>query len=98
MVPHEGFLRLCAAATAGELSAEERAKLEAHLAECTECRPALAEFEAASKHAIAALSSAVEPTEAESDSRWSVDDAEKRFLRRLQVAERASKGDGGDEV
>lgn len=45
MVPHEEFLELCAAATAGELTADERAKLDAHLAVCKECREASAEFE-----------------------------------------------------
>lgn len=97
MVPHEEFLRLCAAATAGELNADEQAKLEAHLAECPGCRQALSEYDAASKHAIAALISAVEPEEAESDSRWSVEDAEKGFLKRLRTEE-GSKSDGGDEI
>ena len=61
------------AATAGELKTDEQAKLEAHLAECPACRQALGEYEAAaSKHAITALISTVEPKEAESDSRWSV--------------------------
>ena len=32
MVPHEEFLELCAAATAGELSIDEEARLDAHLA------------------------------------------------------------------
>ena len=97
MVPHEEFLRLCAAATAGELKTDEQAKLEAHLAECPACRQALGEYEAASKHAITALISTVEPKEAESDSRWSVEDAEKRFLKRLGIEE-GSKSDCGDEI
>jgi hypothetical protein len=32
MAPHEEYLELCAAATAGELNPGERAKLAAHLA------------------------------------------------------------------
>ena len=98
MVPHEEFLRLCAAATARELSPDEQTKLEAHLAECPECRQALSEYEAASKHAIAALSSNIEPKETESDSTWSVEDAEKRFLKRLRTEEVSCKGDIGDET
>jgi anti-sigma factor RsiW len=41
MGPHEEFLELCATATAGELSAAEQAKLNAHLAVCPECREAV---------------------------------------------------------
>jgi hypothetical protein len=36
MGPHEEFRELCASATAGELSVDERAKLEAHLGECSD--------------------------------------------------------------
>ena len=47
MQPHDEFLELCAVSTSGELSEQERRKLEAHLAGCAECRQALREFEAA---------------------------------------------------
>jgi uncharacterized protein YoxC len=47
MEPHDKFLELCAVSTSGELSEQERRKLEAHLAGCAECRQALKEFEAA---------------------------------------------------
>ena len=39
MSSHEEFLELCASATAGELTADERAKLDAHLAECARLSP-----------------------------------------------------------
>src|SRR5437899_1270217 len=45
--PHEKFLELCAISTSGELTEEERKDLQAHLAECSECRQSLKEFEAA---------------------------------------------------
>ncbi len=47
MESHNEFLELCAVSTSGELSEQERKKLEAHLAGCAECRQALKEFEAA---------------------------------------------------
>src|SRR5580693_6008235 len=47
MERHDEFLELCAVSTSGELSEQERRKLEGHLAGCAECRQALKEFEAA---------------------------------------------------
>ncbi len=55
MSSHEEFLELCAASTAGELSAEEQARLDTHLAVCQECRLAKSEYEAAAAKATAAL-------------------------------------------
>lgn len=37
MHPHEEFLELCASATAGELTSEEKARLDLHLAGCEDC-------------------------------------------------------------
>ena len=55
--PHDRFLELCAASTAGDLSSEEEAELQAHLAGCDECRTAFKEFEAAADLAVPLLSS-----------------------------------------
>jgi anti-sigma factor RsiW len=43
MSPHEEFLKL---AGAGELTQEERRKLDEHLAGCAACREALEQFQA----------------------------------------------------
>ncbi len=61
MEPHDEFLELCAVSTSGELSAEERRKLEAHLAGCAECRQALQEFEAAVDVGVPFLASKLSP-------------------------------------
>ena len=45
--PHEKFLELCAISTSGDLTEQEQKDLQAHLAECSDCRQALKEFEAA---------------------------------------------------
>jgi len=44
---HDEFLELCAVSTSGDLTEEEQKMLQAHLAECAECRKALRQFEAA---------------------------------------------------
>lgn len=54
---HDGFLELCAVSTTGELSEEERLRLQEHLATCAECRQALREFEAAVDLGMPALAS-----------------------------------------
>jgi hypothetical protein len=43
---HGRFLELCAILTSGDLTEEEQKELQAHLAECPDCRQALKEFEA----------------------------------------------------
>src|SRR5690348_13266922 len=83
MTPHEEFLELCAAATAGELNPGEQAKLDAHLTECAECRKAMREFEIASRHGVAALASELAPEKAETDNLWFVEKAEEAFFKRL---------------
>src|SRR5258708_37505244 len=47
MGPHDKFLELCAISTSGDLTEEEQKNLEAHLAECPDCRQAVKEFEGA---------------------------------------------------
>src|SRR5438874_10934105 len=83
MTPHEEFLELCAAATAGELNPGEQANLDAHLIECAECRQAMREFEIASRHGVAALASELTPEKTETDNSWSVEKAEEAFFKRL---------------
>src|SRR6266851_3091421 len=80
---HEEFLELCAAATAGELSAGERVKLNAHLAVCSECRCAMSEYETATQGGVAALASELAPKEEETHGSWSVEKAEEAFFKRL---------------
>jgi hypothetical protein len=92
---HEEFLELCAAATAGELSADEHARLDAHLAACPECLRAMSEFEAAARTGMAAFAEELAPREREdTDSSWSVERAEKVFFKRLHnEQEQDSRGD-----
>jgi len=83
MAQHDEYLELCAAATAGELTAGEQAKLDAHLAVCAECRRAMREFEVVAHRAVPGLAPELAPKEQETDSSWSVEEAEKTFFENL---------------
>jgi Anti-sigma-K factor rskA len=83
MGPHEKFLELCAAATAGELSADERIELNAHLAGCIDCRRALQDYERVAANGIPVLASELGPEDESRDASWSMEDAEKRLFQKL---------------
>jgi Putative zinc-finger len=97
MTPHEEFLELCAAATAGELNPAEQANLDAHLTECAECRKAMREFEIASRHGVAALASGLAPEKTETDNSWSVEKAEEAFFKRLDKEAERQTAEGDKE-
>jgi hypothetical protein len=83
MSPHEEFLELAAASTSGELTQEERDKLEAHLAICASCRRQAKELESAILAAVPAMAPHVSLEEAKAAGIWSQDKAEARLLDRL---------------
>jgi hypothetical protein len=96
---HEEYFELCAAATAGELSADEQGKLDAHLAVCLECRLALSGFEAAARKGVAAFAEEHVPEEQEgSDSSWSVERAEAAFFKRLENEQGRESGKDSDDA
>jgi hypothetical protein len=83
MSSHEEFLELCASATADELSVDERAKLDAHLARCPDCRRAMSEYEAAARAGLAAVAHDFSAKDEARDGSWSVENAEKALFKRL---------------
>jgi len=97
MAPHEEYLELCAAATAGELSPDERAKLDAHLAVCPDCRRAMEEYEVVSQHGMAALASELAGEETETASSWSAEKAEESFFKRLNREQKPREHSGSEE-
>ena len=90
MGSHEEFRELCAAATAGELSDDEQARLTAHLAFCADCRRLMSEYESAAVAGLAALAESHLPggDEVIGESSWSVEKAEERFFKRLAEEDR----------
>lgn len=57
MGPHDKFLELCAISTSGDLTEKEQKDLLVHVAECSDCRQALKEFEAAADIGVPLLHS-----------------------------------------
>lgn len=81
---HDEFLELCALSTADALRAEEKERLDRHLAGCADCREALAQYQAligAGVPAAALHGTGDESGDSESD--WSLEEAEAALLARL---------------
>ena len=81
--PHDEFLELCAVSTSGQLTGEERNRLEQHLAVCPSCREAMKQFDVVVSKIIPAL--APDPENLESDPSWSQEQAEADLFRRLTL-------------
>jgi Putative zinc-finger len=82
MAPHDEFLELCAVSIAGELTGEERKKLNEHLEGCASCRKALEQFRITAKASIPAAADEVRQI-AEIDPSLSVEKAEAAFFARF---------------
>ena len=91
--PHDEFLALCALSTSGELTGEERARLQEHLAVCPSCREAMKQYEAVVSKTIPAL--APDPEHVESDPSWSQEQAEAALFQRLTLEEELGTDRGG---
>jgi hypothetical protein len=96
MGTHEEFLQLCAIATSGDLTGEERNKLEEHLKACPSCRQAMKEYRAAADGAARAFASDCPPEETLIDHSWSVEKAETTLLERLKEESRPPQSDESD--
>jgi hypothetical protein len=84
--PHEEFEELCALSTTGELTAEEWARLEQHLAHCDACRESQRLFEHVVAMAIPLMAEegdAKQNHRSSSDS-WSIKEAEAALMDSLR--------------
>jgi predicted nucleic acid-binding Zn-ribbon protein len=88
MSPHEEFLELCAVSTAGELSEDERRKLDEHLSGCAACREALQQLEETVKKAVPGIAAEIHEDDPMPDKSWSQEEAEKALFDRLAEQER----------
>jgi hypothetical protein len=90
--PHDEFLELCALSTSGELTGQERARLQEHLSVCPSCRRAMTQYNAVVSNTIPVL--APDPGNVECDPSWSQDQAEVAFFQRLTLEEELSTDRG----
>ena len=87
--PHDEFLELCAASTTGELSDDERERLQLHLAVCAPCREALRQYESIVSNVIPAVAASETPENAPATTGdWSQEKAEKALFDRLAREEK----------
>lgn len=93
--PHDEFLELCAISTSGQLTQEERRKLQEHLAVCPSCREAAKQYEAVVAHIIPSIAAEEVPDDIEPGPFWSEQRAEAALFDRIAKEQSAAKGAGG---
>jgi len=98
MGTHDEFLELCALATAGELTGEERKRLEEHLPVCPSCRQAKKDYESAAGGVVRALASDFPTEEMDADRSWSVEKAEAAFFERLKQESLSSQAEQSNRL
>jgi uncharacterized protein YoxC len=94
---HDEFRQLCAVATSGCLTDEERVRLEMHLTQCRECRAALREFDFVARVGVPYLVDDFPVALSDDPADWSEEAAREEFFARLDsVSERGSAGSDPD--
>jgi hypothetical protein len=83
MSPHEEFLELCTASIAGELTEEERRKLDEHLVGCAGCRETFQQLQETVKMAVPAMAAGLAQEDPPPDKSWSQEKAKAALFERL---------------
>jgi hypothetical protein len=84
--PHDEFLELCAASASGDLTDDERKRLQEHLAICAPCREVLRQYELIVSDVIPAVAAGEEPERVRPAETWTQgqqEQAEKALFERL---------------
>jgi hypothetical protein len=89
MAVHEEFLELCAVSVTGELTDDERKRLDEHLSLCASCRAAFRQYRDTVITAVPSLASELPLPSSSTDSSWSEDAAETALFRRIKAEESA---------
>jgi Putative zinc-finger len=96
MAVHEEFLELCAVSVTGELTDDERKRLDEHLSLCASCRAAFRQYQDTVITAVPSLASELPLPSSSTDSSWSEDTAEAALFRRIAAED--SAGPSADVV
>jgi hypothetical protein len=88
MARHDEFLELCAVSVSGELTNDERKKLDEHLSTCPPCRAVFDEYQATALAVIPQFATVQPLPTPPSESSWSEVKAEQRFFERLKSEDR----------
>lgn len=89
--PHDEFLELCAVSTSGQLTQEERKKLDEHLAVCSTCREAIKQYESLVSNVIPAIAAEEASAEIDPGPDWSQERAEAALFDRIAQEERLER-------
>jgi len=89
MAVHEEFLELCAVSVTGELTDDERQRLDEHLSLCASCRAAFRQYQDTVITAVPSLASELPLPSSSTDSSWSEDTAAAALFRRIQAEDSA---------
>ena len=97
---HDEFLELCALSTTGELTRDERRRLDFHLTTCSSCRQAKKEYETLAGRLIPRMVMEEEGDRAaeEEVQSWSLDQAEAELFHRLRQQEKGKAYLHGSQV
>lgn len=90
---HDEFVALCALSTSGELTADERKRLDEHLATCPSCREIQKQYDAVVSQIIPKL--APDPALVEGDPSWSQERAEASLFQRISREDTTAPDRGG---
>ncbi|HEX4427564.1 MAG TPA: hypothetical protein VH079_19340 [Terriglobales bacterium] len=94
MPAHDEFLELCAVSLSGDLTDDERKKLDEHLIGCASCRQVFDQYQQTATIIVPQLASEL-PLPMESvESSWSEARVEAAFFERLQTEDRSTQFEG----
>jgi hypothetical protein len=91
MPAHDEFLELCAVSLSGDLTDDERKKLDEHLISCVSCRLVFDQYQKTASTSLPQLASELPLPMPSAESSWSESRAEAAFFERLKAEDRQAQ-------